>query len=501
MTDTPLPDILNWPSSGVRLTRLDAALFFGGAVLVSALAVFAVLKMNLGIAMDAPDARRKFHGKPISRLGGGPIFLTLLLGAVAASFYGAVDWDRWLALAVCNTLIFSVGFVDDLKPLGAKVKLVGQLGTAMILYAMGISIDMLSNPFGEGSITLGIWALPLTLMWLVAIPNIVNLIDGMDGLAGGFGMFICLTVAFIGHYQGQPDVAAVSLTMAGALGGFLIFNLPPAKIFLGDGGAYLIGFFIASVSLLSSNKGSVIGALLVIVIALGVPILDTSFAIIRRAIRGVPVFSADAEHIHHRLILLGYSKGRALVAMYTVCLLLSLAGISILLTKGLALPVTGAILFLLAVLAARYLGYVRSFSRLRGQIRETLERRRLREYFRARGRVLEFEVERSGSIEEFGRVFEHALQRMNVTVMDGVGREGMDLDVGKSHTVRLFYPPDGMPKVEWQLRLDELVQSLESCLARWGCLPAGIPASQVLGEKATASSLRPPAAPLTKPLL
>jgi UDP-GlcNAc:undecaprenyl-phosphate GlcNAc-1-phosphate transferase len=255
----------------------------------------------------------------------------------------------------------------------------------------------------------------------------------------------------------------------------------------------LIGFFIASVSLLSSNKGSVIGALLVIVIALGVPILDTSFAIIRRAIRGVPVFSADAEHIHHRLILLGYSKGRALVAMYTVCLLLSLAGISILLTKGLALPVTGAILFLLAVLAARYLGYVRSFSRLRGQIRETLERRRLREYFRARGRVLEFEVERSASVEEFGGVFEHALQRMNVTVMDGPGREGMDLDVGKSHTVRLFYPPDGMPKAEWQLRLDELVQSLESCLARWGNLPASIQSSTVAANAAPETALSSPA--------
>jgi UDP-GlcNAc:undecaprenyl-phosphate GlcNAc-1-phosphate transferase len=308
-------------------------------------------------------------------------------------------------------------------------------------------------------------------------------------------MFICLTVAFIGHYQGQPDVAAVSLTMAGALGGFLVFNLPPAKIFLGDGGAYLIGFFIASVSLLSSNKGSVIGALLVIVIALGVPILDTAFAIIRRAIRGVPVFSADAEHIHHRLILLGYSKGRALVAMYTVCLLLSLAGISILLTKGLALPVTGAVLFLLAVVAARYLGYVRSFSRLRGQIRETLERRRRREYFRARGRVLEFEVERSGSVEEFGRVFEHALQRMDVTVMDGPRREGMDLDVGKSHTVRLFYPPDGMPKTEWQLRLDELVQSLESCLARWGSLPASIQFSAKAADAAPETALSSPATP------
>ena len=471
MTDPTTPDLLNWPMNGVRLTRLDAALLFGGAVLVAAAAVFVVLKLNLGIAMDAPDSKRKFHEKPIPRLGGGPIFLTLCLGAIAAWMMGAVQWGRWLPVAICNTLIFSVGFVDDLKPLGARVKLVGQLGTAMILYSMGVSMDVLSSPFGEGSISLGWLALPLTLLWLVAIPNIVNLIDGMDGLAGGFGMFLCLTMAFIGHYQGQPDVAAVSLTMAGALGGFLIFNLPPAKIFLGDGGAYLIGFFIASVSLLSSNKGSVIGALLVVVIALGVPILDTTFAILRRAIRGVPIFRADAEHIHHRLILLGYSKGRALVAMYSVCLVLSLAGISILLTKGLALPVSGAILFLLAVAGARYLGYVRSFGNLRQQLRETLERRRVREYFRARGRVLDFEVERSPDIDAFEHSFLHAIKRMDVSLQPGSDRVETRLDLSSGRMLVLHHPADAESPAEWRLRLDELVTSLEGCLARWQRLP------------------------------
>ena len=471
MTDPTTPDLLNWPMNGVRLTRLDAALIFGGAVLVAAAAVFVVLKLNLGIAMDAPDSKRKFHEKPIPRLGGGPIFLTLCLGAIAAWMMGAVQWERWLPVAICNTLIFSVGFVDDLKPLGARVKLVGQLGTAMILYSMGVSMDVLSSPFGEGSISLGWLALPLTLLWLVAIPNIVNLIDGMDGLAGGFGMFLCLTMAFIGHYQGQPDVAAVSLTMAGALGGFLIFNLPPAKIFLGDGGAYLIGFFIASVSLLSSNKGSVIGALLVVVIALGVPILDTTFAILRRAIRGVPIFRADAEHIHHRLILLGYSKGRALVAMYSVCLVLSLAGISILLTKGLALPVSGAILFLLAVAGARYLGYVRSFGNLRQQLRETLERRRVREYFRAHGRVLDFEVERSADIAGFESSFLHAIDRMNVSLKPGADRVETRLDLSSGRMLVLYHPADRESPAEWRMRLDELLPSLEGCLVRWHALP------------------------------
>ena len=207
------------------------------------------------------------------------------------------------------------------------------------------------------------------------------------------------------------------------------------------------------------------------VLSVCLPILDTTFAILRRAIRGVPIFRADAEHIHHRLILLGYSKGRALVAMYSVCLVLSLAGISILLTKGLALPVSGAILFLLAVAGARYLGYVRSFGNLRQQLRETLERRRVREYFRARGRVLDFEVERSATIEDFGRSFLHAIDRMNVSLKPGADRVETRLDLSSGRMLVLHHPADDESSAEWRMRLDELVTSLEGCLARWHTLP------------------------------
>jgi UDP-GlcNAc:undecaprenyl-phosphate GlcNAc-1-phosphate transferase len=459
------------PAAVLRFAKVEMLLFFTGALLVGALGVWWVVKRESKVGMDAPDSRRKFHAKPISRLGGAPIFAVLALGTAVAAWFGFLSWERWMPLALCNTMIFSVGLMDDIKPLGARVKLIGQIGAALILYALGVSIDFLSNPFGEGSLDLGWWALPLTVFWLVAIPNIVNLIDGMDGLAGGFGMFLCLTVAFVGHYQLQPDVVVVSLVMAGALGGFLIFNFPPAKIFLGDGGAYLIGFFIASVSLLSSNKGSVIGALLVMIIALGVPILDTLFAILRRSIRGVPVFRADAEHIHHRLILLGYSKGRALVAMYSVCLALSLVGISILMLKGIALPVAGAVLFLLSLGAARYLGYIRSFKMVRRQVGEALERRRVREYFRVQGRVLDFEVERSGSLDEFETELVHAMTRMGVRFGMADGFEAVDLKLECGVALRVYHPIDVESREEWQIRLDQMQPALERCHDRWGRLP------------------------------
>ncbi|WP_395748401.1 MraY family glycosyltransferase [Prosthecobacter sp.] len=484
MPNSTFQDNFVGPWAPRHVSMLEMSCYFGGALLVAALGTWWILKREGVVGMDAPDTRRKLHEKAVSRLGGAPIFLAVSLACLVAGYIGGLGWTRWLPVAVCNALIFSVGFVDDLKPLGAKVKLVGQIGTALILYALGVSIDILSNPFGEGALTLGWWSLPITLLWLVTIPNIVNLIDGMDGLAGGFGLFLCLTLAFLGYYRAQPDVLVVSLAMAGALAGFLIFNLPPAKIFLGDGGAYLIGFFIASVSLFTSDKGSIIGALLVIIIALGVPILDTLFAILRRAIRGVSIFNADAEHIHHRLILLGYSKGRALAAMYAVCLALSLVGLSILMTKGIALPVAGAVLFLLALGAARYLGYVRSWSNFRAQLEEVMERRRQREFFRAYGRVLDFEVERCEEFRSFDSLFQHGLGRMGLSVQPVEGYQPEILPMGGGRQFTLYRPKDDTELNEWHLRLDVLLPALERCHEKWSRLPvsveAGAPPSSTL---------------------
>ncbi|WP_217699042.1 MraY family glycosyltransferase [Prosthecobacter debontii] len=424
------------------------------------------------IGIDQPDGRRKLHDRAVSRLGGVPIYASVVLGVLAAALFTGVTFSGWLPVLLCNSLMFTVGLADDLKPLGARVKLVGQLGAALILYSFGLSIDVLSNPFGPGGLELGWWSLPLTLFWLVAIPNVINLIDGMDGLAGGFGLFLSLTLAIVGYVSGMPDIMIVSIVMAGALSGFLFFNFPPARIFLGDGGAYLIGFFVASVSLKSSNKGSIIAALLVIVIALGVPILDTGFAILRRAIRGVPIFRADAEHIHHRLILLGYSKGRALVAMYSVCVVLSLVGISILLTKGIALPVAGAILFLLAIGAARYLGYVRSWSNLRQQINLAMQRRHRLEHARAHARVLDFDIEVCESVEEFADTFFDRVNWIGFRSEAAENTAAVRLYLADGRYCVLYRPQNQFEDGEWQRRGDELVTVLDRCLERWGKLPA-----------------------------
>ena len=344
------------------------------------------------------------------------------------------------------------------------------------------AIEVFAHPVTHVSVPLGMWSPIVTILWLIAIPNIINLIDGMDGLATGFGLFLCLTLAFVGHFSAMPDVVMMSTVMAGALAGFLVFNFPPAKIFLGDGGAYLIGFFVASVSMTTSQKGYVLGAMLVIVIALGIPILDTVFAILRRSIRGVPVFRADAEHIHHRLIGLGYSKGQALAVLYATGASLSLIGIVLLTKKGHGIVITTASLALAALAAARYLGYVKSYRGLRSQVARAMQRRRDLEFARAHGRVLELEADRLTSAAEFVELLARKLTRLGFCLNPEHGRViGMISLTGD----RLWVVGRNdleQPEEVWRAWLEALQAGLQLALKRWPQLPGVTikPAASVL---------------------
>lgn len=442
-----------------------------GSLLLSAICTWFLIRWQGKWGLDAPDQNRKTHDKPVSRLGGLGIFITLCAGFSIMETRFPDFLQRWAPVIISNCIMFAIGFADDLRPLGARLKLVGQLGTATVLYALGVSIDELSNPFGEGHFVLGWWSLPVTLMWFIAVPNIVNLIDGMDGLATGFGLFLCITLAFVGHYSGKPEVVTVSMIMGGALAGFLIFNFPPARIFLGDGGAYLLGFFIASVTVFTSSKGSVIAALLVVIVALGVPILDTLFAIIRRALMGVPLFRADAEHIHHRLILLGFSKARALIAIYAVCFALSIVGMSIFWSKGLSLPVAGAALVILALASARYLGYVKSWRDVRTQLNMALARRRDMLYAQSYGRVLEWEAERCKDAEEFLSLFFLGIDRLGLKRNPEEGFEVISLPLVTGLMWKIHVPKASHTRDRWIAVAENLLPALNHATERWGALP------------------------------
>ncbi len=454
-------------------------LFLCGLAITVATTPLVIRLCSKGWGVDAPDQFRKSHEGRIPRLGGIPIFLSLLASLGVGFYFKTALFLEWWPLILCNFLIFAVGFFDDIKPVGAKVKLVAQIGIALLAYSLGLRIDVLSSPVGSFNIDLGGFSLVATILWLVALPNIINLIDGMDGLASGVGMFLCLTLGIVGLVSNQMEVSVVSLGMAGALLGFLLFNFPPAKIFLGDGGAYLIGFFIGSASLTSSNKGSVAAALLVVIIALGLPILDTLFAIIRRAARGLPLFRADAEHIHHRLIVLGFSKNAALIAMYSVCVVLSLIGVSIFWSKGQTLPIAGAAFFIFALMAARYLGYIRNWSQFRDQVRRALARRKDVQYANLLGKLLELEMDRFDSPVPFWEEFDTALQRVGLISAPKIRREDIDsgkvkllalpLDQGRSWA--LYYPAAEKDHQYWHRIGDCFHPAYADALAHWGTAP------------------------------
>jgi UDP-GlcNAc:undecaprenyl-phosphate GlcNAc-1-phosphate transferase len=354
------------------------------------------------LGLDAPTENRKRQEVPIPRLGGMPIICALSIGLLLILSTIPEASSSFFPVLLGSVCMCGLGLWDDFKPLGARKKLLGQIAVAALVYWMGLRIDRVTYPGDKWCVYLPrSLSMTLTIFWLIALPNVINLIDGFDGLASGLGLFMAVTLGIAGWLNEQMAVAWYAFTMAGALLGFLVFNFPPARIYLGDGGAYLIGFCIAALSLASSNKGSIAAVMLVTVVGLGVPILDTTFALVRRGVRGFPLFHADDEHIHHRLSDLGFSKRRVILGVYGICVVLSLIALSIIWSQGRTIPIAIGAVFLLAIFALRYLQYVRSFSNVGDQIERLFARRRTVRYALLQAQILDLEVDRCSESTEF----------------------------------------------------------------------------------------------------
>jgi UDP-GlcNAc:undecaprenyl-phosphate GlcNAc-1-phosphate transferase len=348
--------------------------------------------------------------------------------------------------------MYALGLCDDIKSIGAKKKLVGQIATAALVHSLGLGIEKFSLP-QIGQVDLGAWSGPVTIFWLIAIPNIVNLIDGFDGLAGGLGLFMTLTLGMVGYHSGHIALTWFAFAMGGALLGFLVYNFPPAKIYLGDGGAYLIGFVIAALSISSAHKGSVAAVLVVTVVGLGLPILDTSFAMLRRAFRGFPLFHADDDHFHHRLERLGFSKGRILLGLYSVCAVLSVIGLMVMWDQNSSIPiVVGAgVLFLLALAVVRHFHRVKTWDDAHRKVKRVLSRRAENRYALLQAKVLMIEMERCESGEEFWSVFHDTMRRVGFVEQGEVDDEiRIEIKPSSGKPWVIFAPrADGTP-IEWR---------------------------------------------------
>ena len=305
---------------------------FAVALIVALLVTPAVILLAKKTgAMDAPNAR-KVHKKPIPRIGGLAIYAGFMAAIIFVAIKFGLDIEQikeTVGLVVSGTLIVALGLLDDYKNLPAKVKLLGQIGAAAVLVlAFDVRIDFVTDPFGD-YIYLEWFALPATMFWLVGLTNTVNLIDGLDGLAAGVASIASFTIMLIALEQDFILVAVLTAALAGAALGFLKYNFNPAEIFMGDTGSMFLGFMLAGISVTGAVKSVATIALVVPVFALGLPILDTTFAIIRRLRGGVPIFKPDKGHLHHRLLGVGFTQRQAVLLMYVISALFGLSAIAL----------------------------------------------------------------------------------------------------------------------------------------------------------------------------
>jgi UDP-GlcNAc:undecaprenyl-phosphate/decaprenyl-phosphate GlcNAc-1-phosphate transferase len=271
--------------------------------------------------IDAPSAR-KVHQVPIPRLGGISIFAGTALALGLAWLTGAFNFVapemQTDTLTICwgSACFFLIGLLDDLLGLPAIGRLVMQLGIASLVWLAGVRIEFLTIP-GLGLTPIEWLSLPITVLWFTGVVNAINWIDGLDGLASGVSGIAAIVSFIICLYTGQPLAALIGLTLSGSLFGFLFYNFNPARIFMGDGGSYFIGFLLAGVGLV---KGVTATAIFLPLIILAVPLLDMSVVILARLYRGHSPFVADKRHLHHRLLETGLSHRSVVLVIYALTL-------------------------------------------------------------------------------------------------------------------------------------------------------------------------------------
>jgi UDP-GlcNAc:undecaprenyl-phosphate/decaprenyl-phosphate GlcNAc-1-phosphate transferase len=345
-----------------------------------------VLALRLG-AVSAPGGRH-VHQRSIPRLGGlaigvgffAAIAALYLIEPAATALFRAVPL-RVLGLLVGGAAMCAVGMIDDTRGIRASRKLLLQLAVAAFAFACGFRIVGVHVPL-LGNLDTAPVALPLTMLWIVGIINAINLIDGLDGLAAGVVFFAAATNFVVAWLSGSLIVAVLSATIAGSVLGFLFYNFNPARIFMGDSGSYFLGYMLAVTALFGTpQKASTAVSLLVPIIALGVPIFDTLFAMVRRILERRSVFSPDRGHIHHRLLDMGLTHRRAVMIIYAVCGVFTAAAIGVSLESAWPVGVALCAGSIALIGLVRFVGYFDDFhlrfrqrARIRSRDAELLRR-------------------------------------------------------------------------------------------------------------------------------
>lgn len=348
-----------------------------GAVCVSVVLCAGLTKIvrdlanRLGLAAH-PVSPRHIHQIPIPRIGGVALFVAFLI-----TCGGAVLFQRSLASEILAVLmpacgLFLVGLVDDLRSLGAKVKLAMQVAGGIVLYLEGVRFACFDDASWSGSAL----CLAATVAWVVLVCNAINLIDGIDGLAAGAALFSMVTIFTVGLVEGHLGIALGTAILAGSVLGFLVFNFSPASIFLGDSGSLFIGFMLSGFILVeASGHVTPVRSLVIPIVALALPLSDTVLSVLRRYLSGHSLFGADREHIHHKLLELGLSQRQAVAILYSVSAIFAVLSLGLLYRSDTVLIPVIAILLLVVFFGVRRLKYqeFEEFSRVWKRTRQQKE--------------------------------------------------------------------------------------------------------------------------------
>lgn len=299
-------------------------LAFGISLLIAWVVTPYAGKLAFRIGAVAQPGPRRIHKKPTPLIGGLAIYAAFV---VSSLLFLPLNHET-VGMLLGATVIVALGLIDDAKELSPKAKILGQLAAAVILVLFGYEIRWVTNPFG-GMFDLKILAIPVTIFWTVAMTNLINLIDGLDGLAAGISIIASFTLFLFARQLGYVNIALITVSLAGGALGFLRYNFNPAQIFMGDTGAMFLGYILAAASIQGAVKSAAAIAIVVPMLALGLPIFDTVFAIVRRYLNGMPISQADKGHIHHRLLAIGLSQRQAVLLMYCISAVLSAVAISL----------------------------------------------------------------------------------------------------------------------------------------------------------------------------
>ncbi len=313
----------------------------------------------------APSQERHLHASPLPRLGGVAIFisfsLSMLVAALVAPYiphlHSAFSLKTLFTILVPATLVFLLGVYDDLYTAGPYLKFAVQALAATMLFMGGLRILNIPVLFGEHQLPWFV-GLPFTILWVLAITNAFNLIDGLDGLAAGSALFSTLVAFVVTLLNGYSLVTVMTIALAGAILGFLRYNFNPATIFLGDSGSLFIGFLLSALALAGAQKAPTIVAVAIPVVSFGLPILETALSIIRRLISGRPVFTADREHIHHKLLQHGLTHRQVVIVLYAVSAVFALLSLFLLWPTGSSLGLVLAVLGIGIWIGVQRLGYL-----------------------------------------------------------------------------------------------------------------------------------------------